>query len=108
MFIVEPHKEINYGEIIARFDLCKIGYDSFYDIFKTPIEYEIFAEDNNHKTNTDNYGDHIKSADFSTVIDWLETNGRKMNYRRIAPFLAMLKGFDLSAWKDLEIVHYGY
>lgn len=47
---------------------------------------------------------------FSTVIEWLEKEVEKSNYRRLKPLLSLLKGFDLSQWRDgeMEIVHYGY
>ena len=30
------------------------------------------------------------------------------DYRRLAPCLAMLKGFDPQQWDDLRAIHYGY
>lgn len=116
IFIVEdkgrryvPEDKPYVVEIICSFNLCKVKYDSgLHDLFYKPCPFAIFAESGHHETQEDRYGDHIKYSDFDTVIKWCEEFMMRDNYRRIPPFLAMLKGFDRSQWNDLKIVHYGY
>ena len=108
IFVVNVHKETRYGEIAARYDLSNMGGDeSFYNLFDTPIDY-IFYPDGNRQTDKDLYDDKIQSADINKLIEWLETKGRQTNYRRIEPLIGLLKGFKLSEWENLQVVHYGY
>lgn len=95
--------------VIASFDCCKMDY-KFRDIFTKEIDYKLFADDGNTTFDTDKYGNHLKSADFRTVIGWLNNQVQKNDYRRLKPLLCLLKGFDLSQWQecDMQIVHYGY
>lgn len=111
LYIVKKNKAINYAEVIARYDCCKMGYNSGWrELFNKPFESTMYAEDGNAKLEEDDYGDKLKSADFSTVIQWLEKEVKRSDYRRLKPLLSLLKGFDLSQWRDgeMEIVHYGY
>ena len=111
LYIVKKNKAINYAEVIARYDCSKMGYNNGWrELFNKPFESTMYAEDGNTKIEQDCYGDKLKSADFSTVIEWLEKEIKKSNYRRLKPLLSLLKGFDLSQWGDgkMEIVHYGY
>lgn len=97
-----------YAEIIGTFNLCKMGYgNGWRELFDKPIDYKIYVGPN-EETNKDLYGEIMKSGDYDKIVEWLETKGQKGEYRRIAPLLGMLKGFNRSAWRALEIVHYGY
>ncbi len=98
-----------YGQIVAMIDMCKMGYDNGWkELFTKEIDYYIFAEDGDHDTNTDCYGEHIKSGDINAIIAWLENRIKIDDYRRLKPLLHLLKSFNLDDWEDLQIVHYGY
>lgn len=98
-----------YGQIIAMIDMCKMGYDNGWkELFTNEIDYYIYAEDGDHDTNTDCYGEHIKSGDINTIIAWLENRIKIDDYRRLKPLLHLLKSFNLDEWKDLQVLHYGY
>ena len=98
-----------YGQIVAMMDMCKMGYDNGWrELFTEDIDYTIYAENGDEDTDTDCYGDHIKSGDINSIIGWLENQIKKDNYRRLKPLLGLLKSFNLEEWKDLQVVHYGY
>lgn len=98
-----------YGQIVTMIDMRKMGYNNGWkELFTKEIDYYIFAEDGDHDTNTDCYGEHIKSGDINSIIVWLENQIKKDDYRRLKPLLYLLKSFDLNEWKDLQVLHYGY
>ena len=107
IYVVNVNKSISYGEVIARFDLSKIG-NGFSDLFKNPVDFHFYAEDGDTIITKDSYGDEVKTASIQDVIEWLETKGREIHYRRIEPLIGLLKGFDFAEWEDLRVVHYGY
>lgn len=117
IYVVDVHREkihcknkVYYAERIASFNLGCMGYDNGWrELFTETIDYDIYNEYGSKKIHADKYGARLTSADFETVIKWLERRSeQKEHYRRIAPVLAMLKGFDRSEWDDLKIIHYGY
>ena len=119
IYIVEVHRERDknspdygkafYAENVAVFDLCSMGCytNALQALFKAPIDYKISISEDDTATE-DKYGVPLKAGDIGEVIQWLEIRGMVMNYRRIAPLLALLKGFDRTQWDDLQVVHYGY
>lgn len=112
IYIVEAgnwgDRKTQYAEIIASFNMCTLGKENgWLELFDTPIDYKIFV-DPDCETNEDCYGDIIKSGNIEKIVNWLETTGKNVNNRRIPPLLGMLKGFDKSKWRYLQIVHYGY
>lgn len=117
IYIVDVHKENNpnsedYGKplwahTLAVFDLSCMGYHGFRELFDTDIEYDVYVDPNKH-TRVDDYGCVLQSADIDKLIMWLENENEIRHYRRIAPFTALLKGFDRKEWECLEVVHYGY
>lgn len=111
LYIVKENKKFSYGEVIAIFNCSNMGYDNGWrELFDTPFESEIYAEDGNTKVKKDKYGEKLKAANFSSVIAWLEKEVETDTGRRIKPLLSFLKGFDLSQWRDgeMKIVHFGY
>lgn len=118
IYVVNLRREKNenspdYGKVynaqrIAAFDLgCMGSNNGWRELFDTPIDYEFYAEDGENLITEDKYGDQLTSADIDVVIRWLETKGNAF-YRRIAPALGMLKGFNRSEWEELKIVHFGH
>lgn len=107
VYIVDRHSK-DYADIIATIKLSTMC-NGFTELFTEDIDYKIFAEDGNHDTDTDRYGDHIKSGNKEKIIEYLENlieSGE--TYSRVKPLLYLLRGFNSDKWKDLQILHYGY
>ena len=97
-----------YGEKIAMFDLCKVPelHNKIKDYPKTNIY--IYSDDGDTEIKTDAYDNELIEIPVSDMIKFLEEMLIGDNYRRYNPFLQMLKGFDLSQWSNLTILHYGH
>ena len=106
LYIADYHKKTDFIEIIASFDLCKMGCD-FPQLFTTPITSKVWLGGENLEIE-DMYGEVVKYADLEDVATYLETYCRDMKYRRIEPCIALLRGFDKSEWEDLKVLHYGH
>lgn len=102
--------EENSFSKIAEYDLCCLGYAknfNFQKIFQTPFKHELFI--NGEARIEDYYSEPLKSCSIDTLIDWLENYEQtEEHYRRIAPLLALLKGFNQDEWNNLQAVHFGY
>lgn len=97
-----------YAEIIAMVNMCNMGYgNGWLELFKTPVNYGLYLNEN-ETSDTDKYGDHLRSATVEDVIGWLEKEVKTEDYRRLWPLLSLLRGFNRNQWKDIQIVHYGY
>lgn len=103
-----------YGFIEADFFLGKMKH--FHDIFKAEIDFDLIG-DNDIELTKDSYGEHCKSCDIETVIDYLSDNiNSDLFYNRhfrAKSFLAYLKAFrEGIASENLHdrwlLVHYGY
>ena len=113
-----------YGDVIATYDLSKMGDGDFYALFTKDIDFDltdnylydskVSAEKGEDyytmvEDNRDCYGDLCKYAEIDDVIAYLENYmTTKDYYRRVAPLLALLKGLNKEDWTNLVVVHYGY
>lgn len=115
-------KSFVIGDEIARFDLCKMGYEKvsgkvFWKVFTTPIDFDIYLNTEQPEKDydpeywrTDCYGDHCTWATVDDVIDWLEQSESAKTYRRAKLFLDFCKALKAqeSDYKQICLVHYGY
>lgn len=110
LYIVERSEHDNFilGEVIATYDLCKMMFDGWRELFKTPIDFTIYADDGNTHITEDWYGDVLKYAPFEDVKEYIGNLMKKNDYRRLAPFYGLLNGFDESKWRQLVVVHFGH
>ena len=110
VYIVErsEHETYVYGEVVATYDLCKVMYDGWRELFKTPIDFDIFADDGETAIKEDMYGDSLKYAPLDDVKEYIGGLMKKSDYRRLAPFYGLLNGFDESKWRQLVVVHFGH
>lgn len=110
VYIVErsEHEDWIYGEVVATYDLCKVMYDGWRELFKTPIDFDIFADDGETAIKEDMYGDSLKYAPLDDVKEYIGVLMKKSDYRRLAPFYGLLNGFDESKWRQLVVVHFGH
>lgn len=109
-----------FGVIFSDFQLGKMK--DFPDIFKHEIDFELVG-DNDTNLTKDTYGEHCKSCDIETAIDYLSRNINsdpfyRYDYKSKA-FLSYLKAFQENTTKVVEefpskkfgewlLVHYGY
>ena len=101
-----------YGDLVAVFDLCKMGYDIyngkyFRELFDQDLTCDIYADDGNTIIKEDCYGDKLQKADFCEVLRWICKFCKENDYWRANAF----KDFLLSCESQnhyLSLYHYGY
>lgn len=97
-----------FGEKVASFDLCKVSSVA-KDIRSYPkTDTYFYSDDGNTPIVKDLYDKPLTEIPIPDMIQILEKASSSINYRRFNPCIQMLKGFDLSEWKDLVVLHYGY
>lgn len=101
-------KEYVWADKIAMFNLCKVYAVSDKMRKAKDTDCFIYDDDGNTKIVTDCYGDFLREMTIKEAIQILEEAAEKDDYRRYAPCISLLKGFDESQWKSLAVLHYGY
>lgn len=101
-------KEMRRGQVVSVFNLCNV-----YAVSEKMCEYPetdvfIYADDGNTIILEDSYGDALKEIPIYEAIKIIEEAASKDKYRHYAPCIHMLKGFELSEWSNLVVLHYGY
>lgn len=96
----------NYGEIIAVFNLCKVP--TVAEKMKTYPPTNVYICSGDTEITTDCYGKPLTEIPIKDAISIIEDAAMNEHYRRFAPCLNMLKGFELNRWHDLVVLHYGY
>jgi hypothetical protein len=103
---IESEKK-RYAQVVAMYDICKFG--AFDGLFQTVTNCYIYADDGDTEILEDRYGEPLKEATITEVIEYLEKyKENKEPYKRVEPLLALLKGFNLEEWENLKVLHYGY
>ena len=105
-----------FGEEIARFDMCKMGYEKvnsvdFPHLFNKPIDFDLYYPiDEVAETREDCYGDTCGMTSVSRVINWLEKAEVTKEYRRAKVLLDCLRGIKAyeQEFEDIVVVHFGY
>lgn len=120
LFVVEKHTDLPilndgfprtvfWGEVIAVFNLCSLCGDSSAKFRKYPnTNAYIYAADGDTLITEDLYGDPLTEIPVPDAIRILEEAAALDDYRRSAPCIQLLKGFDLKQWHNLVVLHYGY
>lgn len=114
LFVVQKHPlgleredGRKYGEVVAMFDLCKVPL--VHSKFRTYPETDSYIYAYNCDGDCiDNYGEVLKEIPITDAIEILEDAASKEDYRRFAPCISMLKGFNLKQWGNLVVLHFGY
>lgn len=101
-------KELYWGKVIATFDLCKTYAVSDKMCKAKDTDCFIYADDGNTEIETDCYGDTLKEMTIEEAVQILEEAAAHEDYRRYAPCIALLKGFDKSKWQNVVVLHYGH
>ena len=97
------YTDMKYGQIIARFDLGKVGY---IPCFQKDSEYYIY--EGNEAIKKDLYGDTLKQCSLEDIVAWvnsLKRDEKKYELPIKAYITALLKCYDS---EDLVAIHYGY
>ena len=92
------------------FDLCKVG-DFSYQLDKKYPDTDCYFYDTDGNTiiTEDRYGDPLKEIPIEDAIERIEESMKgSPDYRRWAPCLALLKGFNTAEWSNLVVLHYGH
>ena len=97
-----------WGNVIASFDMCKIGASSWLSKYPE-TEHYFYADDGNTEVIEDDYGEPLREIPINDLINILENDSELVHYRRFKPFLALLKGFDQNQFdNNLVVLHYGH
>lgn len=107
----ENFGKVLYADIVVDIYLGCMGYNNgWQELFTKEIDFELFAENDEETTKEDKYGEIMKEGNIKTIIEWLENVApvSLKKYRRIPPFLGLLKGIAPAEWDELHVVHYGY
>lgn len=114
LYVVEKKSSIfnedkRYGQIIAMIDMCKLG-DRFLKALNKyrPTDCYIYVDDGDEETVEDKYGDPLVEIPVKDMVDILVELSQDEDYRRFAPAIGLLSGFNLNEWDDLVVLHYGY
>lgn len=102
---------MTYVEIIAMFDMCKMG--NLINVFDRKTDCYFYADDGNTKVLEDKYGDALTEAEIEDFIYVLEEAvGSGEDYRRIFHLLSTLQTIyeqqKDGIWKNIVLLHYGY
>ncbi len=103
--IFGEHKR--YGEVIAMIDMCKLG-EKFCKMLNNYSPTDCYIYINNEETVEDMYGDPLIEIPIQDMINILDELSQEEDYRRFAPAIGLLGGFNLEDWKDIVVLHYGY
>ena len=108
---IKDNDGMTYVQIIAMFDMCKMG--NLINVFDRKTDCYFYADDGNTKVLEDRYGDALTEAeieDFIYVLEEAVDSGE--NYRRIFPLLSTLQTIyeqqKDGRWKNIVLLHYGY
>ena len=118
IYVVQEHGPygnsgcLAYGQKIAVFDLCKMGYavyngKSFRQLFNQERTCEFYSDDGNTIIKEDCYGDEIQKANPKEVISWLRKMLKDDYYWRAEIFYKFLLAIEKTG-NSYSIYHYGY
>lgn len=108
---IKDNDGMTYVQIIAMFDMCKMG--NLINVFDRKTDCYFYADDGNTKVLEDRYGDALTEAEIEDFIYVLEEAvGSGEDYRRIFPLLSTLQTIyeqqKDGIWKNIVLLHYGY
>lgn len=117
IYVVEEYEpymdgKLGYGDVIAVFDLCKMGWEfhngkTFRDLFNQPRTCDFYADDGNTIIKEDCYGDEIEKADNAEVVAWLKAMTRGETWWRAKVFYKFLLEMEKTGMQ-YSLYHYGY
>jgi len=112
IYIVRKSEYFDWNEVIATFDLCKMGFEmyngrTFRSLFTLPLGGDMYGDDGNTPITEDCYGDEVQGAEVADVLKWIKKFNKKNDYWRAEVFESLLES--LASHEDnLYCYHYGY
>ena len=99
---------MQYGEVVAMFDLCKCPAVSgkIRDYNKT--DAYIYLDGMEEPCVEDLYGEPLKEIPLADAIKIVREAAENDEYRRLKPCLSLLEGFETEKWRELVVLHYGH
>ena len=101
IYVVYHHEHEHNGNVhmwveeLACMYLSKMGCENgWQNLFKKDIDYKLFSDYDGTEFDTDMYGEHLKSCPIQEVINWLEKEMERSDYRRLKPLYVLLKAYD--------------
>ena len=112
IYVTRKSEYSDWNEVIATFDLCKMGYDlidgkPFRQLFNEPLGC-LYGDDGNTKLCEDCYGDAIEGAPIENVADWIGKWLKVNDYWRARVFHKLLNELIKDCDGELWCYHYGY
>lgn len=113
LYVVEKSSRVvdkdgmRYGQIIAMIDMCKLGSD-FCRVLNEYPATDCYIYIDGERTVEDKYGDPLVEMPLEDVIAIFEGLSQEQDYRRFAPAIGLLGGFNPKDWGDLVVLHCGY
>lgn len=97
-----------YAEVIVSYDLSGVARDLFRVMAcDYQINYPVLID--RRYTSTDDCNNLLWACDITEFVKRLETaKNNRLNNRRVPPLISLLKGFDVSEWDNLQVIHFEY
>lgn len=103
---IKNKKGMVYCEMIAQFNLSNVP-----EIYEKVFAYKDtngYFYCNGKEVTEDMYGKPLKEIPIGDMISIISEVMKNDRFRRYRPCLNLLKGFNLSEWENLVVLHYGY
>ena len=109
-----------FGDELMRVDLgavgnARAGGKTFREVFKRPVDFDLYVDGSDRPRKKDKYGDPCKWATVDEVLRWLrEAFERQLerfgDYPRARLLYAALQAVKASEnrWRQVCVVHFGY
>ena len=104
---------MSYGIVVAMFDLSAMNpWGAFTELLENSPKTEFYIYVGGTKIIFDSYGDRLREMSLEDVIDALEQDQKRNDFRRFRPCLEMLRAFvedNNNLWdQDLVVLQFGY
>ena len=110
LYVVEKSsigENMKWAEVVATINMSSMGQDFFTEINKY-APTDCYFYNNEGEVTEDMYGDPLTEVPITDMIEILGKISVDNDYRRLSPMIGLLKGFDLSQWNNLVVLHFGY
>ncbi len=113
LFVVEKYergtaKGMQYGTLVAMFDLCKCYAVSDRMRHYNKTDTYIYLTGMEEPVVEDLYGEPLKEIPLADAIKIVREAAENDEYRRLKPCLSLLEGFETEKWRELVVLHYGH
>lgn len=103
---IKNKRHMYYCEVIAQFNFCHVP--EIYEKVSTYKDTNGYFYCDGKEVTEDMYGKPLKEIPIDDMISIISEVMENDSFRRYRPCLNLLKGFNLSEWENLVVLHYGY